>query len=50
MLLKLLILTFVIIAASSLDLGFELFWKKPAESCERDNSDWVKFFPAILAA
>jgi len=49
MLLKLFILTFVIVAAS-LDLGFELVWKKPAESCERDNYNWAKFFPAMLIA
>jgi len=50
MLLNLFILTFIIVAASSLEPGFELVWKKPAGSCERDNSDWARFFPAILAA
>ncbi len=50
MLLKLFILTFIIVAASSLKPGFEMVWKKPAGSCERGNSDWMKFFPAVLAA
>ena len=44
MLLKLFILTFVIIAAASLALSFALVWKKPAESCERDNSDSGEVF------
>ncbi len=39
MLLKLFILTLVIVVAASLALSFALVWKKPSESCDRDNSN-----------
>ena len=44
MLLKLFIFTLVIVAAALLAMSFALVWKKPAESCERDNSGLGEVF------